>query len=195
MALRPVRLRAVFGCALFAAALFIYVFYQPGEVEAGEEKTRLMYLAERKEATYENLRDLNFEYKAGKLSEQDYAVQRASLEDEAALILAEMESMEKARRCAARHAPRRRSSQRRPRVRFRARSDAQDRVERRRSKCGTFDKCIPSEDFSPSRGTLALARSPDTCSFCSAAADIFAAGPEHHRHRDQRHYRQARRGR
>ena len=43
-----------------------------------------MYLLERKEATYENLRDLNFEYKAGKLSEQDYAVQRAALEDEAA---------------------------------------------------------------------------------------------------------------
>lgn len=88
---------ALFGCALFAAALFVYVFYQPGEVEAGEEKTRHMYLVERKEATYENLRDLNFEYKAGKLSEQDYAVQRASLEDEAAAILAEMGSIDKAR--------------------------------------------------------------------------------------------------
>jgi hypothetical protein len=87
----------LFGCALFAAALFVYVFYQPGEVEVGEEKTRHMYLAERKDATYENLRDLNFEYKAGKLSEQDYAVQRALLEDEAAAILAEMESIEKAR--------------------------------------------------------------------------------------------------
>jgi len=88
---------ALFGCALFAAALFVYVFYQPGEVEAGEEKTRQMYLLERKDATYENLRDLNFEYKAGKLSEQDYAIQRASLEDEAAAILAELEQIEKAR--------------------------------------------------------------------------------------------------
>ncbi|MGB8888078.1 MAG: hypothetical protein WCC87_15205 [Candidatus Korobacteraceae bacterium] len=88
---------ALFGCTLFAAALFVYVFYQPGEVDAAEEKTRHMYLQERKDATYENLRDLNFEYKAGKLSEQDYAVQRASLEDEAAAILAEMESIEKAR--------------------------------------------------------------------------------------------------
>jgi hypothetical protein len=87
----------LFGCTLFAAALFVYVFYQPGEVEAGEEKTRQMYLVERKEATYENLRDLSFEYKAGKLSEQDYAIQRASLEDEAAAILAELESIEKAR--------------------------------------------------------------------------------------------------
>jgi len=88
---------ALFGCALFAAALFVYVFYQPGEVESGEEKTRQTYLLERKEATYENLRDLNFEYKAGKLSEQDYAIQRAALEDEAAAILAEMEQIEKAR--------------------------------------------------------------------------------------------------
>jgi len=88
---------ALFGCVLFAAALFVYVFYRPDEVETGEEKTRYLYLQERKEATYENLRDLNFEYKAGKLSEQDYAIQRAALEDEAAAILAEMESLEKAR--------------------------------------------------------------------------------------------------
>ena len=87
----------MFGCALFAALLFFYVFYQPGDVDTGEEKTRLMYLQERKDATYENLRDLSFEHKAGKLSESDYAGQRASLEDEAAAILAEMSSIEKAR--------------------------------------------------------------------------------------------------
>ncbi len=87
----------LFGCALFAAALFVYVFYEPGDIDAGEAKTRYSYLQERKDATYENLRDLNFEYKAGKLSEEDYAMQRAALEDEAAAILAEMESIEKSR--------------------------------------------------------------------------------------------------
>src|SRR5271157_262506 len=87
----------LFGCALFAAGLFVYVFYEPGNIDSGEAKTRHMYLQERKDATYENLRDLNFEYKAGKLSEQDYAIQRASLEDEAAAILAEMDAIEKAR--------------------------------------------------------------------------------------------------
>lgn len=87
----------LFGCALFAAALFIYVFYEPGDIDSGEAKTRYSYLQERKDATYENLRDLNFEYKAGKLSEQDYAIQRAALEDEAAAILAEMETIEKTR--------------------------------------------------------------------------------------------------
>ena len=87
----------LFGCALFAAGLFVYVFYEPGNIDSGEAKTRYGYLQERKDATYENLRDLNFEYKAGKLSEQDYAMQRAALEDEAAAILAEMESIDKTR--------------------------------------------------------------------------------------------------
>jgi len=96
----------LFGCALFAACLFVYVFYQPGEVETGEKKTRLTYLLERKEATYENLRDLNFEYKAGKLSEHDYTIQQASLEDEAAAILAEIEGIEKAQ-AVVRHGTRR----------------------------------------------------------------------------------------
>ena len=96
----------LFGCALFAAALFVYVFYEPGNIDAGEAKTRYGYLQERKDATYENLRDLNFEYKAGKLSEQDYAGQRASLENEAAAILAEIESIEKAR-AVVRHGTRR----------------------------------------------------------------------------------------
>ena len=84
----------LFGCALFAAALFVYIFYRPDDAEQGEAKTRLSYLDERKESTYENLRDLNFEYKAGKLGEEDYALQRAALEDEAAAILAEMEAID-----------------------------------------------------------------------------------------------------
>ena len=84
----------LFGCALFAAALFVYIFYRPDDADQGEAKTRRTYLLERKDATYENLRDLNFEYKAGKLSEEDYAMQRAALEDEAAALLAEMEAIE-----------------------------------------------------------------------------------------------------
>ncbi len=81
-------------CALFAVATFYYVFFFPGEVYAGEEKTRLGYLRERKEAVYENLRDLNFEYKAGKVPDVDYQSLRASLEDEAAAIMAEIARLE-----------------------------------------------------------------------------------------------------
>ena len=68
----------------------------PGEVYAGEEKTRLGYLRERKESVYENLRDLNFEYKAGKVPDADYQSMRASLEEEAAAIMAEIARLEQA---------------------------------------------------------------------------------------------------
>ena len=81
-------------CSVVTAAALYYVFFYPGEVYAGEEKTRLGYLRERKEAVYENLRDLNFEYKAGKVPDADYQSMRASLEEEAAAIMAEIQRLE-----------------------------------------------------------------------------------------------------
>ena len=78
---------------LTLAALF-YVFYIPTTLHVGPEQTRAMFLRERKDAVYENLRDLNFEYKAGKLPESDYVNMKNSLEDEAAAILAEIERLE-----------------------------------------------------------------------------------------------------
>jgi hypothetical protein len=81
-------------CALIAAAVLAYMFYLPGTPQLGPEKTRLGYLRERKEAVYENLRDLHFEYKAGKLSEVDYASLKNSLEEEAAAILSEIAHLE-----------------------------------------------------------------------------------------------------
>jgi hypothetical protein len=84
----------LFVCAVFTAVCLYYVFFFPGEVYSGEEKTRLGYLRERKEAVYENLRDLNFEYKAGKVPDVDYQSMRASLEEEAAAIMAEIARLE-----------------------------------------------------------------------------------------------------
>jgi hypothetical protein len=75
-------------------ALFGYVFWPERNPFFQADKTRVDYLRERKDAIYENLRDLNFEYLAGKYPEQDYAEQRASLEDEAARVIAEMEALE-----------------------------------------------------------------------------------------------------
>lgn len=83
-------------CAVLFLGCFYYVFLAPGEAFTGEEKTRLMYLRERKDAVYENLRDLNFEYKAGKVPEADYQSMRTSLEEEAAAILAEIGHLEQA---------------------------------------------------------------------------------------------------
>src|SRR6202035_3629974 len=48
-------------CILITIGALVYVFYLPGKVYLGPEKTRVTYLSERKEAIYENLRDLNFE--------------------------------------------------------------------------------------------------------------------------------------
>ena len=84
----------VLGCALFTVALMVYVF-QPTNVLPPEAKTRLMYLYERKEQVYENLRDLNFEYKAGKLGDGDFNSMRESMEQEAAAVLAEIDQLER----------------------------------------------------------------------------------------------------
>ena len=81
---------------MLTLGLLLYVF-SPVRVEAGEDKTRVAYLQERKDAVYENLRDLNFEYKAGKLSDADYENLRNSLESEAGAILAEIDRLEAAR--------------------------------------------------------------------------------------------------
>jgi len=84
----------LFFMAVFTLATLYYVFFFPGEVFAGPEKTRLLYLRERKEAVYENLRDLNFEYKAGKVPDADFQSMHAALEEEAAAILAEIARLE-----------------------------------------------------------------------------------------------------
>jgi hypothetical protein len=83
-----------FLCAAASAAALYYVFNLPELVAAGAEKTRVAYLSERKEVVYENLRDLNFEYKAGKVPEADYRSMQNSLEEEAAAILAEISLLE-----------------------------------------------------------------------------------------------------
>jgi hypothetical protein len=81
-------------CLMLAVASLFYVFYLPGRLFLGPEKTRAGYLRERKDAVYENLRDLNFEYKAGKVPDIDYASLKTSLQDEAATILAEISRLE-----------------------------------------------------------------------------------------------------
>jgi hypothetical protein len=72
-------------------ALFAFIFWPERNPFVQADKTRVDYLRERKDVIYENLRDLNFEYLAGKYPETEYADQRRALEDEAAQVLAEME--------------------------------------------------------------------------------------------------------
>jgi len=82
------------ACLILTLAVLFYVFGAPFRLLRAPEKGRLAFLKERKDVVYENLRDLNFEYKAGKLPEPDYAAMRASMEDEAAALLAEIDQLE-----------------------------------------------------------------------------------------------------
>jgi hypothetical protein len=78
------------GVAL-AIALAIYIFWPSRDRTPFTRKTRLDFLEERRATVYDNLRDLNFEFRAGKYPEQDYTAQRDALEQEAATVLQEIE--------------------------------------------------------------------------------------------------------
>lgn len=80
--------------ALLALALGIYTFWPDNVFANQREKTRLEYLIERKDQLYENLRDLNFEYRAGKYPEEDFLTQRDLLERETAELMAEIEFLQ-----------------------------------------------------------------------------------------------------
>jgi hypothetical protein len=84
-------------CCLFAAGVLIYIFLPSRDTDTGVDKTRVSYLYERKEVVYENLRDLNFEFKSGKFTQADYEAMRLSMEAEAARVLAEIEMLESAK--------------------------------------------------------------------------------------------------
>src|ERR1700746_803610 len=75
-------------------ALLVYTFWRENSFARQRQKTRLDFLLERKEQLYENLRDLNFEYRAGKYPEEDFLAQRTLLENETAQLLAEIEFLQ-----------------------------------------------------------------------------------------------------
>ena len=75
-------------------ALFIYTFWPENAFASQKEKTQLDFLLERKEQLYENLRDLTFEYRAGKYPEEDFVAQRTLLEHETAQLLAEIDLLQ-----------------------------------------------------------------------------------------------------
>ncbi len=80
------------ACVALAAATAVFVFFiEHDPREAQPQRTRLDQLLERREAIYENLRDLKFEHRAGKFSPGDFEEMKGALETEAALVLAEIE--------------------------------------------------------------------------------------------------------
>ena len=85
---------SVLAAVALLIGVFAYIFWPERNPFVQADKTRVDYLRERKDVVYENLRDLNFEFQAGKYPEQDYSEQRVGLENEAARVIAEMEALE-----------------------------------------------------------------------------------------------------
>jgi hypothetical protein len=80
------------ACILLAAAALVFVFnVRMDESDTAPHRTKLDQLMERRDAIYENLRDVRFEYRAGKFSEKDYEEIKQSLEIEAARVLSDMD--------------------------------------------------------------------------------------------------------
>ncbi len=82
------------ACALLSAATIVFIFMvQPDASDSAPHRTKLDQLMERRDAIYENLRDLRFEYRSGKFSEADYEQTKQLLEVEAARVLADMDTL------------------------------------------------------------------------------------------------------
>lgn len=75
-----------------AAVLFIF-FIQPDASDLAPHRSKLDQLLERRDTIYDNLRDLRFEFRAGKYSESDYEAMKNLLELEAAQVLVEIDQV------------------------------------------------------------------------------------------------------
>lgn len=81
---------------LLAALLILGVFYitlfvRPQDLPTEEPVSPTAHLEGRRAAIYEGLRDLQFEYRLGKLSEEDYQRTKQDLQKQLAAVLAEMD--------------------------------------------------------------------------------------------------------
>jgi hypothetical protein len=80
---------------LVAATLLYTLFVRANDIPAAEPVSPTRHLEERRAAIYENLRDLQFEYRVGKLSDADYQQTKLSLQKELAGVMAEIEQVTK----------------------------------------------------------------------------------------------------
>jgi len=77
--------------ALTAGVLAFVFLVRPEDLPPEEPPPPGAHLEERKAVIYDNLRDLNFEYSTGKLSDEDYAKAKATLQAELEKVQAELE--------------------------------------------------------------------------------------------------------
>jgi rRNA maturation endonuclease Nob1 len=81
------------AAGLVVGVLFYILFVRPQDIPEPVPVSPVQHLEDRKAAIYENLRDLQFEYRLGKLSDEDYQRTKLSLQKELAGVLAEMEQI------------------------------------------------------------------------------------------------------
>lgn len=84
---------AIVASIALTAAVLIFIFMI--EADAGDSaphRSHLDQLLEKRDTIYDNLRDLKFEYRSGKFAETDFEAMKQTLETEAAVVLAEIES-------------------------------------------------------------------------------------------------------
>ena len=87
------------ACLALAIAALLFIFYiQPDASDLAPRRGKLDQLLERRDTIYDNLRDLRFEYRSGKYSEGDFEAMKATLEQEAALLLAEIDEVTESQR-------------------------------------------------------------------------------------------------
>jgi NADH pyrophosphatase NudC (nudix superfamily) len=83
----------VIACVLAIAVIAFVLGVRPQDLPAPEVPSPFRHLDERKAAIYENLRDLQFEFRVGKLSEEDYRNTKQDLQKELAGVLAEVDKL------------------------------------------------------------------------------------------------------
>lgn len=83
----------VLACALAIAVIAFILGVRPKDLPEPEPVSPFAHLDERKAAIYENLRDLQFEYRVGKLSDEDYQKTKKDLQKELAAVLAEVDRL------------------------------------------------------------------------------------------------------
>jgi hypothetical protein len=77
---------------VIAVTLFFTLTIRTKDLPPPDPVSPTQYLDDRKAQIYENLRDLQFEYRVGKLSDEDYQQTKLGLQKELAGVLAEIES-------------------------------------------------------------------------------------------------------
>jgi hypothetical protein len=78
--------------ALIAVAVIVFILtVRAKDLPEPEPVSPFQHLDDRKAAIYENLRDLQFEYRVGKLSDQDYQQTKKDLQRELAVVMAEVD--------------------------------------------------------------------------------------------------------